>query len=193
MKLKRQLALKRGFDIVFSLCLLPLLCVPVLLLLLLATVDTRQWGLFSQQRVGQYGRVFRMYKIRTLKNEVHQLGQLSKSATTFGRWLRAHKLDEWPQVFHVLLGQMSFVGPRPDVLGFADVLEGEDRIILEFKPGITGPATLKYKDEEALLAQQSDPETYNRTIIWPDKVEINKKYVLNWSFYLDLKYILKSI
>jgi lipopolysaccharide/colanic/teichoic acid biosynthesis glycosyltransferase len=88
---------------------------------------------------------------------------------------------------------MSFVGPRPDIQGFADVLEGDDHIILKVKPGITGPATLKYKDEEVLLSQQSDPETYNRTIIWVDKVEINKKYVLNWRFSLDLKYILQSL
>lgn len=190
---KRQLALKRSFDIVLGLCLFPLLTGILLLLVFIATVDTRHWGLFSQQRVGQHGALFRMYKIRTLKKEVHQLGQLSKSASPVGRWLRRHRLDEWPQLFNVLLGQMSFVGPRPDVQGFADVLEGEDRILLKVKPGITGPATLKYKDEERVLAEQPDPETYNRTIIWVDKVEINKKYVLNWSFYLDLKYILKSI
>ena len=190
---KRQLALKRGFDILFGLCLLPLLSIPIVLLVFLATIDTRQWGLFAQRRVGQHKKLFWMYKIRTLKKESHQLGQLSKSATRFGRWLRTHKLDEWPQVINVLFGQMSFVGPRPDVEGFADVLEGEDTIVLKVKPGITGPATLKYKHEEALLAQQSDPETYNRTIIWADKVEINKKYVQNWSFYLDLVYIFKSL
>lgn len=88
---------------------------------------------------------------------------------------------------------MSFVGPRPDVSGFADALEGSDRIILKVKPGITGPATLKYKDEDFLLSQQADPETYNRTIIWPDKVEINKKYVQTYSFSVDLKHLLKSI
>ena len=88
---------------------------------------------------------------------------------------------------------MSFVGPRPDIEGFADVLEGEDRIILEIKPGVTGPATIKYKNEEVLLSQQVDPENYNRTIIWKDKVEINKMYIKNWSFYLDLKYIIQSI
>jgi lipopolysaccharide/colanic/teichoic acid biosynthesis glycosyltransferase len=190
---KRQLALKRGFDSVLGLCLFPLLMGVLVLLVLIATVDTQHWGLFSQHRVGQHGRLFRMYKIRTLKKEAHQLGHLSKSASPVGRWLRRHRLDEWPQLFNVLLGQMSFVGPRPDVQGFADVLEGEDRIILKVKPGITGPATLKYKDEERVLAEQPDPETYNRTIIWTDKVEINKKYVRSWSFYLDLKYILKSI
>jgi len=88
---------------------------------------------------------------------------------------------------------MSFVGPRPDIVGFADALEGEDRVILEIKPGVTGPATIKYKNEEDILALQNDPENYNRTIIWKDKVEINKMYIKDWSFYLDLKYILQSI
>jgi len=104
-----------------------------------------------------------------------------------------YKLDELPQLVNVLLGDMSYVGPRPDIKGFADELEGEDRIILGIRPGVTGPATIKYKNEEELLALQDDPETYNRTIIWRDKVKINKKYIENWSFYLDLKYIIKSI
>lgn len=108
------------------------------------------------------------------------------------RFLSRTKLDELPQLFNVLFGHMSFVGPRPDVPGFADVLTGDDRVILNVKPGVTGPATLKYKNEEQLLVRYSDPETYNRTIIWADKVEINRKYVQNWSFFLDLTYILQS-
>lgn len=188
-----QVLLKRLFDVLLSLYLLPFLLLPIILLIVLASIDTQQWGLFSQKRVGQYGKLFSIYKIRTLKKEVHRIGHLELSATPLGKWLRQTKLDELPQLFNVLFGQMSFVGPRPDVEGFADVLEGYDRIILKVKPGITGPATLKYKDEEIILAQQKDPETYNRTIIWVDKVEINKKYVQNWRFSLDLGYILKSL
>ncbi len=188
-----QALLKRFFDVLLCLFLLPFLILPIVLLIVLATIDTKQWGLFSQQRVGQYGSLFNIFKIRTLKKEVHRLGYLEHSATTLGKWLRKTKLDELPQLFNVLFGHMSFVGPRPDVPSFADMLEGEDRIILQVKPGITGPATLKYKDEERLLAQQSDPEAYNRTIIWVDKVEINKKYVQNWRFSLDLDYILQSL
>lgn len=190
---RNQLRLKRGFDLFLSLLLLPLLVVPIALLVILASLDIQAWGLFSQFRVGQDGRLFKMYKIRTLKIEAHSLGRLSQSATRLGGFLRHIKLDELPQLFNVIYGQMSFVGPRPDVPGFADVLEGEDRIILKVKPGITGPATLKYRHEETLLAQQLDPETYNRTNIWADKVKINKNYVKNWSFYLDLKYIFISI
>lgn len=190
---KKQLRTKRIFDILLVLLLLPFLIFPIILLITLATIDTKKYGVFTQYRVGQYGKLFKIYKIRTLKEGLHQLGHLDKSATTLGKFLRQTKLDELPQLFNVLKGDMSFVGPRPDVQGFADELEGDEKIILKVKPGVTGEATLKYKDEELILEQQEDPEYYNRTIIWVDKVKINKSYVQNYSFYLDLKLILKSI
>ncbi|MBT8309602.1 MAG: sugar transferase [Flavobacteriaceae bacterium] len=184
---------KRLFDLLLSLVLLPILIIPIIALILLATIDTKEWGIFSQNRIGKNGKPFKIFKIRTLKNEPHILGHLDKSATQLGKWIRRYKFDELPQLFNVLKGDMSFVGPRPDVKGFADELEGDDRIILRIRPGVTGPATIKYKNEEEILALQDDPEKYNRTIIWKDKVEINKKYIENWSFYLDLKYIINSI
>ncbi|OMP31151.1 sugar transferase [Mangrovimonas sp. DI 80] len=187
-----QKIVKRSFDLALSLCLLPIVILPIALLVLWATWDTRQWGLFSQQRVGQYGRQFPIYKIRSLRGTGHKLGNLEQYASGFGNWLRRSKLDEWPQLFNVLIGDMSFVGPRPDVEGFADALQGNDRVILEVKPGITGPATLKYANEDQLLSQQTDPVRYNNEVIWPDKVEINKKYVRNWCFFVDLKYIIHS-
>jgi len=190
---KTQLQVKRVFDVVLVVVLLPLLIIPVLLLIIIASFDTQQFGIFSQYRVGQHAKLFRIYKIRTLKGRNHQLGQIEYSATAIGKYLRRSKLDEFPQLFNVLVGDMSFVGPRPDLQGFADTLESDDRIILVVKPGITGPATLKYRDEERILKQQSDPNSYNRTVIWADKVKINKKYVQNYSFYLDLTLILKSI
>jgi lipopolysaccharide/colanic/teichoic acid biosynthesis glycosyltransferase len=189
---KSQLIFKRIFDVFLVVLLLPILSLPILLLLLVASIDTNQYGIFSQLRVGQHGQLFKIYKIRTLKAEKHVLGHLDKSATTFGKFLRRTKLDELPQLFNILIGDMSFVGPRPDIQGFADELVGDDRIILMVKPGLTGEATLKYKDEERVLERQKDPEHYNRTIIWVDKVKINKNYVRNYSFYLDLKLILKS-
>ena len=88
---------------------------------------------------------------------------------------------------------MSFVGPRPDVPGFADKLEGEDRIVLSIRPGITGPASLRFKDEESLLAKQEDPEAYNRDVIFPEKVRINKEYIQDYSFRKDLGYILATV
>ncbi|MDN3492446.1 sugar transferase [Winogradskyella bathintestinalis] len=190
---KTQLQVKRVFDVVLVVALLPLLTIPVLLLIIIASFDTQQFGVFSQYRVGQHAKLFRIYKIRTLKGSNHQLGRIEYSATRLGKYLRRSKLDEFPQLFNVLVGDMSFVGPRPDLQGFADTLESDDRIILVVKPGITGPATLKYRDEERILKQQSDPNAYNRTVIWADKVKINKKYVQNYSFYLDLTLILKSI
>lgn len=189
----RQLLLKRAFDLLLSLLLLPVLIVPMLLLVAVSTLQTKQFGIFTQQRVGQFGHPFLIYKIRTLNNDTHQLGHLDKAATSMGRWMRRYKLDELPQLFNVISGRMSFVGPRPDLFGFADKLEGADRIILRVKPGITGPATLKYRLEEGLLSQQADPEAYNRLVIWKDKVEINKDYVQNWSFSLDLKLIIISL
>ena len=189
---KNQLKIKRAFDVTLVLVLLPLFFVPLIVLIVISSIDTKRYGVFSQMRVGQHGQLFRIYKIRTLREGIHKLGHLEKSATTLGKFLRRTKLDELPQLYNVLIGDMSFVGPRPDLKGFADELVGDDRIILKVKPGITGPATLKYKDEERVLQQQKDPEHYNRTIIWVDKVKINKKYVKNYSFYLDLTFILKS-
>lgn len=188
-----QLQVKRIFDFSLALVLLPLVFIPLVLLLIGAAIDVGNFGWFRQLRVGQDGQLFYMFKLRTLKAGKHSLGALDDHASAYGRFLRRRKLDELPQLFNVLLGDMSFVGPRPDVQGFADVLTGDDRVILKVKPGVTGPATLKYKNEEEILAMQSNPESYNRTIIWPDKVEINKKYVYNWSFYLDLNYILQSL
>jgi lipopolysaccharide/colanic/teichoic acid biosynthesis glycosyltransferase len=185
--------IKRTFDMLLVIFLIPLTIAPLVLFLILATIDTKQIGLFAQDRVGQNAKLFKIYKIRTLKKGKHTLGHLDDYASKYGKFLRTFKLDELPQLFNVLIGDMSFVGPRPDIEGFADKLEGDDRMILEIKPGVTGPATIKYKDEETILALQDDPEKYNRTIIWKDKVEINKMYIKDWSFYLDLKYILQSI
>ncbi len=113
--------------------------------------------------------------------------------TNFGKFLRKTKLDELPQLFNVLKGDMSLVGPRPDVPGFADKLQGENRKILALKPGITGLATIAFKNEEELLAEQENPEQYNREIIWPEKVRLNKKYIEQYSFLLDLKILWKTV
>ena len=113
--------------------------------------------------------------------------------TRFGRFLRNFKLDEIPQLWNVMIGDMSLVGPRPDIPGYADELLGEDQIILSVRPGVTGPATLKYKNEEDLLVFQSDPIHFNDTVIWKDKIEINKKYIKNWSLKVDLIYLLRTI
>jgi len=103
------------------------------------------------------------------------------------------KIDELPQLINVLRGDMSLVGPRPDVLGFADGLQGHDRRILTVRPGITGPAAIAYRDEEAILAGVNNPEVYNREVIWPDKVRINLEYVDHYSVVADVGYLVKTI
>ena len=111
----------------------------------------------------------------------------------FGAKLRKYKLDELLELWNVLIGDMSFVGPRPDVPGYADKLEGDDRRMLLLKPGITGPASLKYRDEEELLAEQENPQKYNDEVLFPDKVRINIEYLDNWSFWNDIKIIIYTI
>ncbi|MAZ72145.1 MAG: sugar transferase [Flavobacteriaceae bacterium] len=191
---KKQQRTKRLFDISLAILVLPFVIIPVLLLLLIATLVTGANGLFVQTRIGQFGKAFQLYKIRSLRGTSHRdIVAIKNSTTAFGRWLRNSKLDELPQLFNVLKGEMSWVGPRPDVPGYADKLKGEDRVILNLKPGITGPATLKYKHEDAILLQQKEPLQYNDTVLWPDKVQINKAYIKNWSLKADVSYILQSV
>lgn len=152
--------------------------------------------IFKQKRVGRDGRIFTMYKFRTMIVN-HGGGSVSvageKRITPLGQKLRRYKLDELPELWNVLIGDMSFVGPRPDVPGYADQLSGKDRRVLELYPGITGPATLKYRDEENLLARQDDPQRYNDEVIFPDKVRINLYYLDNYSFVKDIQMILCTV
>jgi len=113
--------------------------------------------------------------------------------TKIGYFFRQAKIDELPQLWNVLIGQMSFVGPRPDVPGYADKLKGSDRVILLVRPGITGPAQIFYKNEGKILSKQSNIRKYNDNVIWPNKVRINLKYVKNQSFWGDILYIWQTI
>ena len=164
---------------------------------LVSTIDTGTKGIFVQRRVGRNGRLFRAVKICTMRPSATNNSTVTAKGdpriTRAGQFFRRTKIDELPQLFNILVGNMSFVGPRPDVPGFADLLQGKDRIILSVRPGITGPATLKYRDEEELLASVENPEEYNREVIYPDKVRINREYVENWSFRQDIRYILATL
>lgn len=193
LSLKQQI-LKRSFDFSIAFFALIPLLFPLILLLLYSRLDTGLSGIFTQKRIGKNGNIFKMYKIRSLKGERgHTIKEIYTHQTRFGSWLRRSKLDEIPQLYNVLKGEMSIVGPRPDVPGYADLLKGEDRIVLKLRPGITGPATLKYKNEDLLLQRMEEAQRYNDEVIWPDKVKINKEYIESWSFFKDLKYIYKSI
>lgn len=152
--------------------------------------------IFRQRRVGRYGKLFTMYKFRSMTvghggSSVSVAGE--SRITPLGAKLRRYKLDELPELWNVLIGDMSFVGPRPDVQGYADLLTGDDVEVLSLRPGITGPASLKYRDEEELLAQQADPQRFNDEVIFPDKVRINRFYLHNYSFVKDIEMIVCTV
>jgi len=189
--------LKRMFDIVAAAVGL-LVSLPLIALCwAIAAVDTRSNGFFVQQRIGRHGRVIRVCKIKTMvPGDSRRSPIAARNAaciTASGRFFRKYKLDELPQLFNVLTGSMSIVGPRPDVPGYADRLEGADRVILQLRPGITGPASIKYRNEEEILAAADDPLAYNDQIIWPDKVRLNKEYLRNYSLLRDIDYILQTL
>jgi lipopolysaccharide/colanic/teichoic acid biosynthesis glycosyltransferase len=189
--------LKSIFDKVFAffglLLLWPLFFVIAFLIAIKMPGDA---VLFIQKRVGKNGKLFSMYKFRSMQVN-HSGSSISikgeNRITKFGAVLRKYKIDELPALWNVLKGDMSLVGPRPDVPGYADKLKGNDRRILELRPGITGPATLKYANEEELLANAEDPIKYNDEVIFPDKVKINLEYLDNWSLGLDIKIIFRTI
>ena len=152
--------------------------------------------IFKQKRVGRNGKLFTMYKFRSMTvghggSSVSVAGE--SRITPLGAKLRHYKLDELPELWNVLIGDMSFVGPRPDVPGYADQLKGKDREVLKLRPGITGPASLKYRDEEDLLATKTDPQRYNDEVIFPDKVRINLYYLHHYSFIKDLEMIFCTV
>lgn len=187
---KRDIVLKRSFDVSFSVIGLFVFTIPIIILVIISTISFRKFGLFRQIRIGLHGKKFWICKIRSLEVDDESdsiIVDNNPRINSYGKILRKTKLDEIPQLWNVLIGDMSLVGPRPDVPGYADKLTGEDRLILNVRPGITGPATLKYKNEEQLLARHDDPKKYNDEVIWKDKVEINKQYVKNWSFKNDLQ------
>lgn len=152
--------------------------------------------IFKQKRIGLHGNLFTMYKFRSMTvghggSSISVAGE--SRITPLGAKLRKYKLDELPELWNVLTGDMSFVGPRPDVPGYADLLTGEDREVLDLRPGITGPASLKYRNEEELLAKQDDPIRYNDEVIYPDKVRINRYYLHHYSFIKDIQMICCTI
>ncbi|MEO9634405.1 MAG: sugar transferase [Parasphingorhabdus sp.] len=189
--------LKRLFDLIISLAGLLVLWPIILVAIIVATFSTKAFGLFSQKRMGRFGKPFTIYKIRTMRivhnNKTHITAANDARITPIGGFLRKTKIDELPQLWNVLAGTMSFVGPRPDMPEYAEKLKEQDKVILNLRPGITGPATLEYRDEEIILAKQQDPIAYNDNVIWPHKVAINRDYFENYSFKKDIVYIFRTI
>lgn len=189
--------LKWIFDRIVS--LIGLLCLWPVLLVVAILIKIKMPGgpaFFTQKRVGRHGKLFTMHKFRSMTVS-HSGSSVSVAGeariTPLGAKLRKYKLDELPELWDVLIGNMSFVGPRPDVPGYADQLKGDDRRVLELRPGITGPASLKYRDEEELLAKVDNPIEYNDTVIYPDKVRINLYYLDHYSFAKDFQMILCTV
>lgn len=174
--------IKRFLDILVVIPSLILLSPILILVFFFASVDTNANGIFSQKRIGKKGVPFTIYKFRTINPR-------TETISPFGKFLRKFKIDEFPQLLNVLKGDMSFVGPRPDVEGYYDKLEGENRKILELKPGITSLASIKYSNEEDILKTVDNPTQYNDEIIFPDKVKMNLDYYYNKSLRLDSKII----
>ena len=189
--------IKRTFDLSSSLIGLIVLS-PILILISFAIkIGSKGPVLFSQKRVGKDGKLFTLIKFRSMTVQ-----QESNSTTTargdiritkIGSFLRKYKLDELPELWNIIKGEMSLVGPRPDVPGYADKLVGRDREILKLRPGITGTARLKYANEEEILSAQDDPQKYNDEVIFPDKVKVNLEYYKNQSLWLDIKIIFATI
>lgn len=191
------MVLKYIFDRVAA--LLGLLLIWWLLIVVAVLIKVKMPGgpaLFRQTRIGRHGKPFTIFKFRTMTvghggSSVSVAGE--SRITPLGAVLRKYKIDELPELWNVLVGDMSFVGPRPDVPGYADRLQGDDREVLELRPGITGPASLKYRNEEELLAAVDNPQEYNDTVIYPDKVRINRYYLHNYSFVSDIKMIVCTV
>lgn len=202
--------LKPIFDRIVSFVGLLLIWPLLLLIALLVRVKIGKPVFFVQNRIGKDGKPFKMHKFRTMEvgfdeSPVSMAGE--ERIMPFGAKLRRYKLDELPELWDVLIGKMSFVGPRPDVPGYADLLEGDDRDVLKLRPGITGPASLKYRDEEELIADyvkqaeaQGDSRSeqeialwYNDNILWPDKVRINCYYYRHYSFIKDIQMIFCTV
>lgn len=195
--LERDMISKRIFDLSVAFIGLLLLWPFILVIALVVKLTSKGPALFVQKRVGKGGMLFNCYKFRTMVKNADKEGTITVATdlriTAIGKILRKYKLDELPQLWNVLIGKMSFVGPRPDVPGYADILKGDDAVVLGLRPGITGPATLYFRNEEELLTKVENPRQFNDTVIWPLKVAINKKYIQEWNFFRDVGYILVTI
>ena len=196
---RRNLVIKRWFDVTMSLWGLVVFAPLFAVVSLIVKFTSKGPVFYIAPRVGQFGKLFNLYKFRTMfvNADKEKEGSITidgdRRITPVGRILRKTKIDELPSLLNVLKGEMSFVGPRPDVKGYADSLIGKDRLILNLKPGITGPATLKYANEEDILASVADPIRYNNEVIFPDKVRINLSYLDSINLFTDLKLIFRTL
>jgi lipopolysaccharide/colanic/teichoic acid biosynthesis glycosyltransferase len=188
--------MKRFFDLFISIIVIIVLFPLFILIALLIKLTSKGPIFFFQKRVGKSAKLFDIIKFRSMieGNYIDTISIAGDSRITrLGSILRKYKLDELPELWNVVLGDMSLVGPRPDVPGYADKLAGENRKILKLRPGITGPASIKYSDEEYILSKQENPVRYNNEVLYPDKVKINLDYYYNNNIWIDIKIIFATI
>lgn len=174
------------FDLILAITLIAFLIPLLVILFIIASLDTSSNGIFLQKRIGQYGKDFVIFKFKTIHEK-------NRSCSKIGRTLRKFKLDELPQLLNILKGDMSFVGPRPDIEGYYDQLKGTDRKVLELKPGLTCKASIVYRNEESILKRQEDPLKYNDEVLFPHKVKMNLEYLEQLSFKNDIRILFNTL
>ena len=189
---------KRIFDIIFSALGLIILSPFLLIISLIIKLDSKGRILYRQTRIGKGGREFKIDKFRTMVENADKLGMSitvsnDNRVTKAGRFLRKFKLDELPQLINVFLGEMSFVGPRPEVKKYVDMYNDEQRRVLSVRPGITEYASIIYRNENELLDAAMEPEEVYINDIMPKKLKLNLEYIDNMSFWGDIKLIFKTI
>lgn len=190
--------MKRIFDLVFSLIGILVLSPFYVVISLLIVFTSRGGVLYKQERIGKGGVIFKVLKFRTMRPDSFSKGALTVGSrdpriTSVGYYLRKYKLDELPQLFNVLFGEMSFVGPRPEVQKYTDLYTEEQRRVLSVKPGITDYASIKYRNENDLLSASDDPEKLYIEKIMPDKINLNMLYINDKSIFKDIKIILQTL
>lgn len=177
--------MKTLFDYFFAIILIPVLIIPIVFFWLIAIIVNGGNGFFLHERIGKNQKTFKIFKLKSFNRK----GEINK----FGCFIRKYKIDELPQLINVIKGEMSFVGPRPDVEYFSNLLSKEEKVIFRLKPGITGLASLKYHNEEEILKQQQHPNKYNQEVIFKDKIKLNLEYYHQHNLILDIIIILKTI
>jgi len=189
--------MKRIFDLFFAFIGIMLLLPIYLLIAIFIKLDSKGEILYKQERIGKDGIPFYVLKFRTMVPDAFSKGALTVGSrdprvTGVGFYLRKYKLDELPQLFNVFFGEMSFVGPRPEVKKYTDLYNENQRLVLSVKPGITDYASIKYRNENDLLAQSSDPERLYIEEIMPEKLNLNLKYINDNNVFKDIKIIINT-
>lgn len=190
--------MKRVFDLIFSLFGIAVLLPVYLSIALLISLDSKGGVIYRQERTGKYGKTFRVLKFRTMRPDSFTKGALTVGSrdpriTNIGYYLRKYKLDELPQLFNVLLGDMSFVGPRPEVKKYTDLYTEKQRQVLQVRPGITDYASIKFRNENDLLSASEDPEKLYIEEIMPEKLHLNLLYINDNNVFKDIRIIFDTL